>query len=164
MDIIMKYNQGVKHEDVIHLEVDEKEFSTMIEFDYQERLLLAKEGEVISRRTPQEIIDEMNKNENNSYRRHYRNAYGRSNLDDTTGEEIKDDSDIIFRDSEEDYVELCETIKKLLKPAQADMIIAICLNGVKVKDYASQLGEKVTAVSNRFVRAKKILKEKMNLE
>jgi len=52
-----------------------------------------------------------------------------------------------------------EQVKKLLKPDQAEMIIAICLMGMQVKDYVTQKEQKPNIVTKRLMRIKKFLKE-----
>ena len=58
-----------------------------------------------------------------------------------------------------EYEDLCKLIKTLLKPAQADLIIAICIDGVSVSEYAEKEGVSQPAITQRLQTAKKILKK-----
>ena len=40
-----------------------------------------------------------------------------------------------------EYEECCETLRSLLKPAQADMVIAIALDGYTVGEYAAEISD-----------------------
>lgn len=168
MKVTLKYDQGIKDSEVVGLEVCEQEFETMIEFDYQERLMKAEEGEVIERRTPQEILDEMNRRERNSWQTHTRHQHqfeltleveDDESIDTNTMDKFADYSEMEEMERQDDYEEQCQKIRQLLKPAQADMIIAICLDGMSVNDYSEEIGEDPKNVSKRFVRIKNSLRE-----
>ena len=166
MKVTLKYDQGIKNEDVVALEVSEQEFEQMIEFDYQERLANAKEGEVTHRRTPQEIFNELNRAERNSWQTHnrrstsYQNEMGKADDMDTM-DMLPDYSQLEEIQKNEDYDEQCQRIRNefKLKPGQADMIIAICLDGMRVKDYAEQIGITAKQATDRLSYAKQILRE-----
>jgi len=168
MKVTLKYDQGIKANEVVSLEIPAQEFETMIEFDYQERLMKAEEGELVERRTSQEILDEMNRIERNSWRRYkehtsYSNVVLKREDDQLVEEEIidtfADNSQLEDFEKEIDYEEQCQKIRQLLKPDQADMVIAICLDGVRVKDYAEQIGITAKQVTDRLSYAKQILRE-----
>ena len=168
MKVTLKYDQGIKTNEVVELEVPTHEFEEMIEFDYQERLAKADEGETVERRTPQEILDEMNRGEYNSWQTHNkRHTVGASSMEE--GEEaniidlLEDRSQLEAYERQEDYEEQCQRIRNefKLKPDQADMVIAICLDGMAVKDYAEEIGDKPNNVMHRLKRAKKLLKENL---
>ncbi|WP_288151759.1 hypothetical protein [Phocaeicola sartorii] len=52
-----------------------------------------------------------------------------------------------------------ELIRLNLKPAQADMVIAIVLDGYSVSDYAERIGDESNNVSHRYRRAIKKLQK-----
>ena len=52
-----------------------------------------------------------------------------------------------------EYEECCETLRSLLKPAQADMVIAIALDGYTIGEYAAEIGDDANNVSHRYRRA-----------
>ena len=58
-----------------------------------------------------------------------------------------------------EYEECCETLRSLLKPAVADMVIAIALDGYTVGEYAAEIGEDANTVSHRYRRAINKLKK-----
>ena len=161
----MKYDQGIKREEIVTLEVCEKELALLVENDYQFRFENATEDEIITKRTPQEIIEEFNRGERNSWQTHNRRKVSfQTDEDDnqlTMLDLLIDDSQEKERQQQEDYEVLCQKIKQALKPEQAAMIIAICLDGVAVKDYATEIGDKPTNVYERFRYAKMILKKNL---
>ena len=63
-----------------------------------------------------------------------------------------------------EYEECCETLRSFLKPAVADMVIAIALDGYTVGEYAAEIGDDANNVSHRYRRAinklKKFLKKR----
>ena len=58
-----------------------------------------------------------------------------------------------------DYEDTCNLVRSLLKPKQAEMVIAICIDGVSVSEYAKKEGVSQPAISQRLQVAKKILKK-----
>jgi len=164
MKITIKYDQGVKDAEVVTLEIQTEESNQLIEGDYQYRLKRAKEGEVIERRTAEEIFEELNKQEYNSWQTHNkRHTVGISEAEESDMSEVvdllEDSSQMEAHERQEDYEDQCQRIREVLKPEQADMIIAICLNEVSVSDYALSIGDSLKNVSKRFVRIKNSLRE-----
>jgi len=164
MKVTLKYYEGLGKEEKMFFEIPEQELEQMVEKDYQLRLAEESSDEIVLRRTAQEIFDEMNKQERNSWEGHHRHL-ACLQTEDNEGSEmnvmdaIADDSQEEERQRQEEDDELCQKIRQLLKPDHANLIIAICIDGMAVKDYAAEIGEQLTAVSNRFVRAKKTLAE-----
>ena len=58
-----------------------------------------------------------------------------------------------------EYEESCETLRSLLKPAVADMVIAIVLDGLTVSEYAERIDDEPNNVSHRYRRAINKLKK-----
>lgn len=58
-----------------------------------------------------------------------------------------------------EYEEYCKKIRAMLKPAQADMVIAIALDGLTVAEYAAVIGDKPNNVSHRYRAAIKKLEK-----
>ena len=103
----------------------------------------------------QDVIEErFNRPDYNSWHKHDRhtgNAYMKSK-DGTV--EVNTEEAIMFRAADKspfnisidgvhnqlEYEECCETLRSLLKPAQADMVIAIALDGYTVGEYAAEIG------------------------
>jgi len=72
---------------------------------------------------------------------------------------LADHSQEEARQRQEDYDEICQKIRQVLKREQADMIIAICLDGMVVSEYAHQINETPKKIYDRFDYAKKVLKD-----
>jgi hypothetical protein len=163
MKVTMKYDQGVKKEEVVILEVCEKELDKMVKKEYELRLAEITDDEIVEKRTPTEIIDESNRKEYNAWRRYHRHIAILAN--NFTGDELNlmdilaDYSEIEKHQKQADYEDMCQRLRQLLKPEQAEMIIAICLDRMAVNDYASNIGDELKNVSKRFVRVKKKLRD-----
>ena len=51
-----------------------------------------------------------------------------------------------------EYTACCDRIRAAVKPAQADMLIAIILDGMTVAEYADLIGDSPNNVSHRYRR------------
>ena len=60
---------------------------------------------------------------------------------------------------EQEYQRVCDLIRKHLKPENAELFIAIAIDGVSQVDYAARLGVNPNNISKRYNRAKKKLKK-----
>ena len=58
-----------------------------------------------------------------------------------------------------EYEERCKKIRAAVKPAQAEMLISIALDGMTVADYAELIGDKPNNVSHRYRAALKKLEK-----
>lgn len=58
-----------------------------------------------------------------------------------------------------EYEECCKKIRAAVKPAQAEMLISIALDGMTVADYAELIGDKPNNVSHRYRAALKKLEK-----
>lgn len=67
--------------------------------------------------------------------------------------------DEIERNNKMDYEMYCEKIRAAVKPAQAEMLIAIILDGMEVEEYAESIGDNANNVSHRYRRALKKLEK-----
>ncbi len=70
-----------------------------------------------------------------------------------------DNTDEVTRENQEEYEYLCEIIRKTLKEKQAELLIAIFLDGVSVTEYAEREGVSKSAISHRLDTAKKNFKK-----
>ena len=122
----------------------------------------------------QDVIEErFNRPDYNNWHKHDRhtgNAYMKSK-DGTV--EVNTEEAIMYRAADKsafnssidgvhnqlEYEECCETLRSLLKPAVADMVIAIALDGYTVGEYAAEIGEDANTVSHRYRRAINKLKK-----
>jgi len=176
MKIPIRYN-----EKLMYLDVPEGDFTVMIEADYEDRLSTAEDKEAVARRSPQEIMDEhFNKPEYNNWRKFDRHSAstttpkrldgkrGRIKVsDDFESEDGKENTidlypdtlDEEFWEKQAEYDYVCGIIRKTLKPNQAELIIAIYLDGVPVTEYARREGVHKSAISHRLETAKKNFKK-----
>lgn len=163
MKVTMKYDQGVKKEEVVTLEIPETAFESMVEFDYQQRLALALPDDVVQKRTPVEIIEEGNRLEYNSWQTYKRNQVAWIDASTQTNlvGRISDDSQVETLRRQADYEELCQKIRHVLTLEQAEMIIAICLDEKSVQEYALEVGDKPVNVYERLRSVKKKLKNRL---
>lgn len=165
MKVIMKYDQGVKREERVTLEASDREFEEMIERDYQTRLSSADDPTRIKRRTAQEIVDVWNRMERNSWQTHHRRK-ALTRKWDTNGcrsgdfmDSFADQTQTDAWERRHDYETLCDKLSALLTPELTEMIVAICIEGYSVKEYAQSIGENLNTVYARFRRTKKFLSE-----
>lgn len=133
---------------------------------------LSLEGEGLSqeekeRKIQEAFDDEFNRPEYNNWRKENRHrGYSSAKPDDESDEvdtsepllsEVRDPrifmKDEIERNKKMDYEFYCERIRATVKPDQADMLIAIILDGMTVAEYAESIGDTANNVSHRYRRA-----------
>ena len=160
----------IQHENKsIYLEVPEEDFTLMIDADYEDRLSSVEDKETVTRRSPQEIMDErFNKPEYNNWHKfdRHRGMPKKPFRKDDESEDatdhmdyFPDNTDEVTREKQEEYEYLCEIIRKTLKEKQAELLIAIFLDGVSVTEYAEREGVSKSAISHRLDTAKKNFKK-----
>ena len=146
-----------------------------IQTDYEMRLAIATDKAAVEPRTMQEIMDELNHDDYNSWHRFNRHQDklglqkrldGKRTYcispDDRDGDEIEsyaDCSDEENRAKREDYEAVCQFIRSTLKPANAELVIAVVLDGMTVRAYAQMIGEDENNVSHRLKYSEKLLKK-----
>lgn len=132
---------------------------------------LSLEGEGLSQAEREELIqkewnEQFNKDDYNNWHKFNRHrGYSKAVPDEETDEvdcseplmsEVKDPR--IFcrqeleKDKQYDYEACCDRIRAAVKPAQADMLIAIILDGMTVAEYADLIGDSPNNVSRRYRR------------
>ena len=74
---------------------------------------------------------------------------------DTVGDYSQEEK----RCRKDDYDDLCQQIREMLKPEYADVIIAVCLDDMTPEEYALKNGLERDAVYKRLQRAKKKMRE-----
>ena len=164
---------------MISLDVPAEDFTLMIQLDYEKRVTESKDPASVKKRSPQEIMDEcFNRPDYNNWHKHWRHtdnkpipkilgtnqqladdADEREEVHSFTMDEFADTSAIEKQNQKEKDDELRAWIRKKLKPDYAEMLIAICMDGMSVNDYAVKIGDNPNNVSHRVQRAKKKLKE-----
>ncbi|MBD7911086.1 sigma-70 family RNA polymerase sigma factor [Clostridium sporogenes] len=160
----------IQHENKsIYLEVPDEDFTLMIDADYEDRLSSVEDKETVTRRSPQEIMDErFNKPEYNNWHKfdRHRGMPKKPFRKDDESEDatdhmdyFPDNTDEVTREKQVEYEYLCEIIRKTLKEKQAELLIAIFLDGVSVTEYAEREGVSKSAISHRLDTAKKNFKK-----
>lgn len=176
MKIKLRYESSI-----ITYEIDESEFTLMIQTDYEERCAKADDPKAVSPRSPQEIIDErFNKPDyNNVHKQHrhtdpdfrIRKLSGKRGAipTDSTDEDYGSGADCMdmlpdtkgarARKHRENYADVCEYLRKHMKPEDAAVIIAVRLDGMSCIEYGNAIGENGNTVNHRLRRAEKKLKK-----
>lgn len=167
MQIIVKYeNDNVNKAPIeMKIEVPDNQCINMVEEDYRQRLEAAEDKHSVTRRSPQEIMDEQfNKplynrwHKENRHRGQMQKPFRRDDeeANDTDGiDYVPDYSDEESRSRQYDYEDVCQKIRSLLKPTYAEVLIAVEIDGRTPEEYARETGESRDAVYKRLQRAKK---------
>ena len=151
------------------LEVENMELEKWLNISISEE----ESQEDYEKRIQEEIEERFNRPDYNSWHKHDRhtgNAYMKSK-DGTV--EANTEEAIMYKAADKsafnssidgvhnqlEYEECCETLRSLLKPAVADMVIAIALDGYTVGEYAASIGVDANNVSHRYRRAINKLKK-----
>ena len=166
-------------EQVTTIDVPEEDFTVMVQMDYEERIINAENPDSVKPRTPQEIMDErMNRPDYNNWHRQWRHTDGEAippRLDHKAGflsrdpdgagephqysiDDFPDTAGPLYQMKKENHEATCALVRHVLKPAYADMVIAIHIEGIKIVEYAAMIGDKPDNVSHRLKRAEKKLK------
>ena len=177
MKIEIKYENKTVSLDV----ADDTDFSVMIERDYEERLAEAKaKGEDTKDIVPYDVqqlfSESLNKPDYNNYHKHNRHSgmpkktYRKDDeaADMTDGiDSINPDKCVYWlganeaekRDAELEDEEVRNLIRSVLKPKQAELLIAIVLEDISLKEYAAREGVSISAISHRRETAIKNFKK-----
>ena len=152
-----------------YLEVPDEDFTLMIDMDYEDRLSSAEDKETVTRRSPQEIMDErFNKPDYNNWHKfdRHRGMPKKPFRKDDESEDATDHMDYLpdnthetAREEKEDYEYYCEIIRSILKPKHSEPFIAVYLDGMSMTEYAEREGVSVSAISHRLDTAKKNFKK-----
>ena len=165
---------------VTTIDIPEEEFEVMIQLDYEQRLVESNNPSAVTLRTPQEIMDErFNRPDYNNWHRYWRNVDDNAVPQNLRGQkqhrtsdmgtcnepthytmdEFPDFEAIEKRQHEDDDEALREWIREQLKPEYAEMLIAIHMDGMSLKDYADQIGIEQSNASHRLKRAERKFRE-----
>ena len=142
---------------------------------------LSLAGEGLSQKEKEELIQETweeqyNKPDYNQYHRETRHidpTPKRKKMNGTRGYICGDEDDQSFEimdyltshnpisncDRKFEYEDCCERIRAAVKPAQAEMLIAIILDGMTVAEYADFIGDTANNISHKYRRALKNLQK-----
>lgn len=175
MKIRVLYEENIKngHKFYTTIDIPDGDYSIMLDIDYEQRLAEAKpekKAEVKRCETVQEMLDLMNSKEYNNWRRFHRHL-GKPNTPFRKDDEAEDETDVmdtIADDSQEiernlnyEYEDICSKIRQALtkKPEWADAFIAVRIDGMSIRDYASSIGADENNITKKLKRATKKLKE-----
>ncbi len=175
MKIRVLYEDNIKngHKFYTTFEVPDGDYSVMLDIDYEQRLAEAKpekKDEVKRCESVQEMYDLMSSKEYNNWRRYHRHLgnpktpYRKDDepeFESDVMDTFADNSQEIERNIENDYEDVCQWIREVLGKKQdwADMFIAVHIDGMSIRDYASSIGENENNITQKLKRAKKKLKE-----
>ena len=164
------------------VEIPDDDYTLMLDIDYEMRLAEApedKKEEIERCNTVQEMFDLMNKTEYNNWHKFDRHSaltttpkridgktknlkvkdFEDNSKRENTIEMYPDRSDEEKINRKEDYENVCRVLRKNLKPNQAELLIAIYLDGISPGDYAELQGVSKSAISHRLNTAKKNFKK-----
>jgi len=180
MKIKVLYEDNIKNGYKNHttIEIPDGDYSVMLDIDYEQRLAEAKpdkKGEVKRCETVQEMFDLLNSKEYNNWRKFDRHwGFSKAKPNDEEEEidtseplmkEVSDDRvfrrDEIIRDCQNEYQDVCQWIREVLgkKEDWADMFIAVRIDGMSIRDYASSIGADENNITQKLKRATKKLQE-----
>ena len=167
---------------VVSLEMpDDTDFSVMIERDYKARLAEAREKgkdptKIVPYNVQQLCKESLNKPDYNNWHQHNRHSGmpKKSYRKDDESADMTDGIDSINpdqygywlgateaekRDAELEDEEVRNLIRSVLKPKQAELLIAIVLDDISLKEYAACEGVSISAISHRMETAIKNFKK-----
>lgn len=173
MKIRVLYEDHIKngHKNYTTIEIPDGDYSVMLDIDYEQRLAEAKpekKVEVKRCETLQEMFDLMNNKEYNHWRRYHRHL-GNPKTPYRKDDEVEidvmdtfaDNSQEIERIQESEREEVYQWIRKALGKKQdwADMFIAVRMEGMSIREYASSIGVSENNITQKLKRATKKLQE-----
>lgn len=167
---------------LMEVEIPDGDYTLMLDADYEMRLAEApehKKAEIARCKTVQEMFDLINKTEYNNWHkfdRHSAPTTTPKRLDSRSGsiknidfesnakrentiELFPDCTDEEKRERKEEYENVCEILRTKLKADQAELLIAIYLDGISPTEYAQIEGVSKSAISHRLNTAKKNFKK-----
>ena len=175
MKIRVLYEENIKngHKFYTTIDIPDDDYSIMLDIDYEQRLAEAKpekKAEVKRCETVQEMFDLMNSKEYNNWRRFHRHL-GKPNTPYRKDDEAEDETDVmdtiadnsqeIERSNQYEYEDVCKWIRKVLgkKEDWADMFIAVRIDGMSIREYASSIGADENNITQKLKRATKKLEQ-----
>ena len=180
MKIKVLYEDNIKngHKNYTTIEIPDGDYSVMLDIDYEQRLAEAKpekKGEVKRCETVQELFDALNNKEFNNWRKFDRHRGYSKAMPNEEGEEVDTSEplmkevadDRVFRKDElerayqNEYEDVCQWIRTALGKKQdwADMFIAVRIDGMSIREYASSIGADENNITQKLKRATKKLEQ-----
>jgi len=175
MKIRVLYEDNIKngHKNYTTIEIPDGDYSVMLDIDYEQRLAEAKpekKAEVKRCETLQEMFDLMNNKEYNHWRRYHRHL-GNPKTPYRKDDEVEidvmdtfsDNSQEIERNHQDEYESVCKWIRSTLskKPEWADAFIAVRINGISIREYATFIGASENNITQKLKRAKQKLRNEI---
>ncbi len=175
MKIKVLYEENIKngHKNYTTIEIPEGDYSIMLDIDYEQRLAEAKpekKDEVKRCETVQEMFDLLNSKEYNGWRRYHRHL-GKPKTPYRKDDQAEDETDVmdtfadnsqeIERNLQDEYESVCQWIRTTLGKKQdwADMFIAVRIDGMSIREYASSIGVDENNITQKLKRATKKLEQ-----
>ena len=142
------------------IEVPDEDCEIWVEEDYRRRLEAAEDKSAVTRRTPQEIMDEdFSKATFNSHQRETRRHISLEAYD-IDGNLLAGTEDVETSLHDEDYEELYRAIEKM-KPKQRELLKKVYWENIRQVDIARAEGVSESAIAQRmaviYARLKKFL-------
>lgn len=173
MKIRVLYEENIKngHKFYTTIDIPDDDYSIMLDIDYEQRLAEAKpekKAEVKRCETVQEMLDLMNSKEDNNWRKFHRHL-GDPKTPYRKDDESEDETDVmdtiadysqeIERNLQDEYESVCQWIRTTLGKKQdwADMFIAVRIDGMSIREYASSIGVSENNITQKLKRAEKKL-------
>ena len=173
MKIRVLYEENIKngHKFYTTIDIPDDDYSIMLDIDYEQRLAEAKpekKAEVKRCETVQEKLDLMNSKEDNNWRKFHRHL-GDPKTPYRKDDESEDETDVmdtiadysqeIERNLQDEYESVCQWIRTTLGKKQdwADMFIAVRIDGMSIREYASSIGVSENNITQKLKRAEKKL-------
>ena len=145
------------------IEVPDEDCEIWVENDYRQRLALAEDKSSVTRRTPQQIMDEecnrpTYNNDHAETRRHV-------SLDalDPQGDTLPGSDDVETEVLRRDYAELYRAIDELL-PQQKELLLKVFWQEIQQLSIAQEEGVSKQALTNRLNKIYAALRKKLNSE
>ena len=173
MKIRVLYEDNIKkgHKNYTTIEIPDGDYSVMLDIDYEQRLTQAKpekKAEVKRCETLQEMFDLINNKEYNHWRRYHRHL-GKPKTPYRKDDQAEDETDVmdtfadnsqeIERNLQDEYESVCQWIRTALGKKQdwADMFIAVHIDKMSIREYATSIGASENNITQKLKRAEKKL-------
>lgn len=143
------------------IEVPDEDCEIWVENDYQQRLTVAEDKSTVSRRTPQQIMDEeCNRPTYNSQHAETRRHISLDCLD-PMGDTLVGSPDIETDLFDEDYAELYRAIEHLL-PRQKELLLKVFWEDLRQVDIARSEGVSEPNIPRRLTKIYARLKKELH--
>lgn len=157
MKLSVYYESNFKR-DYTWLDVGDEDLSVMVENDYQDRLAKAKDGEIVERRDPQEILDETSREIYNSAHRDDRRSVVFSAYD-PYGKLARGGEDPELTYIEKEEIDELHAALKQIPARQRKLLKKLFWDELSQREVADAEGVRENSLSDRKKRALAALKK-----